>query len=42
MTDTAQIRAERALAARHKPDELDIEAAEAELSQLMNGQVYDG
>jgi beta-N-acetylhexosaminidase len=42
MTDAAQIRADRALAARRKPDELDIEAAEAELSQLMNGQVYDG
>lgn len=42
MTDTAQIRADRALAARHEPDELDIEAAETELSQLMNGQVYDG
>ncbi|MBO9453180.1 beta-N-acetylhexosaminidase [Tropicibacter sp. R16_0] len=42
MTEAAQIRADRALAARRKPDELDIEAAEAELSQLMNGQVYDG
>lgn len=42
MTQTAQRRAERALAARQRPDELDIETAEAELSQLMNGQVYDG
>lgn len=42
MTQTAQSRAERALAARQRPDELDIETAEAELSQLMNGQVYDG
>lgn len=42
MTDAAMIRAERALAARHKPAPLDIPAAEAELSRLMGGRVYDG
>ncbi|KAE9626496.1 beta-N-acetylhexosaminidase [Parasedimentitalea maritima] len=40
MTDKAQIRAERALAARRTPDELDIDAVEAELSALMGGLVY--
>lgn len=42
MSDDAQRRAEHALAMRKTPAELDIEAAEAELSRLMNGQVYDG
>ncbi|WP_377187147.1 beta-N-acetylhexosaminidase [Ruegeria meonggei] len=42
MTDQAQSRAERALAMRQKPAELDIQAAEAELSRLMGGQVYVG
>ncbi len=42
MTDVAQQRAERALAMRKAPQELDINAAEAELSRLMGGQVYDG
>lgn len=40
MTDAAQIRAGRALAARRVPVELDIEAAEEELSALMGGLVY--
>ena len=40
MTAAAQARAERALAARRPPAELDIQAAEAELSALMGGQVY--
>ena len=40
MTDPAQIRAERALAARQTPVELDIDAAEEELSALMGGLVY--
>ncbi|NIZ59879.1 beta-N-acetylhexosaminidase [Sedimentitalea sp. CY04] len=40
MTEAAQIRAERALAARQKPVELDIDAAEEELSALMGGLVY--
>ncbi|WIY27625.1 beta-N-acetylhexosaminidase [Parasedimentitalea psychrophila] len=40
MTEAAQIRAERALAARQTPVELDIAAAEDELSALMGGQVY--
>ncbi|NRB16771.1 MAG: beta-N-acetylhexosaminidase [Rhodobacteraceae bacterium] len=40
MTETAQIRADRALAARQTPDELDIAAAEEELSVLMGGLVY--
>ncbi|MGR3614694.1 MAG: beta-N-acetylhexosaminidase [Paracoccaceae bacterium] len=40
MTPEAQIRAERALGQRHAPLPLDIEAAEAELSALMGGQVY--
>lgn len=42
MSDAAQSRAERALAARVEPAELDIEAAEADLSRLMGGQVYAG
>nr|WP_217358299.1 beta-N-acetylhexosaminidase [Ruegeria sp. HKCCA4633] len=41
MTDQAQARAERALAMRKPPQELDIPAAEAELSALMGGQVYE-
>nr|WP_217358418.1 beta-N-acetylhexosaminidase [Ruegeria atlantica] len=41
MTDPAQKRAEKALAMRQKPVELDIQAAEAELSALMGGQVYE-
>ncbi len=41
MSDMAQSRAERALAMRKAPAELDIEAAEAELSALMGGQVYE-
>lgn len=40
MTEAAQIRAERALAARQTPVELDIDAAEEELSALMGGLVY--
>ncbi|MEX0366220.1 MAG: beta-N-acetylhexosaminidase [Ruegeria sp.] len=42
MTEAAQNRAERALAQRQSPQELDIDAAEAELSRLMSGRVYDG
>ncbi len=42
MTDAAQVRADRALARRQSPRELDIQAAEAELSALMGGQVYAG
>nr|WP_247742391.1 MULTISPECIES: beta-N-acetylhexosaminidase [unclassified Ruegeria] len=41
MTPQAQKRAEKALSMRQKPVELDIEAAEAELSALMGGQVYE-
>ncbi len=41
MTEAAQARADRALAMRKKPTELDIEATEAELSALMGGQVYE-
>jgi len=41
MTDAAQQRAERALAMRQAPQELDIEAAEAEHSCLMGGQEYE-
>lgn len=40
MSAAAQTRAERALAARKAPAELDIQAAEAELSALMGGEVY--
>ncbi|SDW31695.1 beta-N-acetylhexosaminidase [Ruegeria halocynthiae] len=42
MTEAAQARADRALAHRQPPQELDILAAEAELSALMGGQVYAG
>ncbi|WP_037316165.1 beta-N-acetylhexosaminidase [Ruegeria halocynthiae] len=42
MTVPAQKRAEKALSMRQKPAELDIQAAEAELSALMGGQVYVG
>jgi beta-N-acetylhexosaminidase len=42
MSDTSQARAMAALAARRTPAALDIAAAEAELSLLMQGQVYDG
>ncbi|TMV06484.1 beta-N-acetylhexosaminidase [Ruegeria sediminis] len=42
MGAVAQDRAERALAMRQNPQELDIDAAEAELSRLMSGRVYDG
>ncbi|NVO55536.1 beta-N-acetylhexosaminidase [Rhodobacteraceae bacterium B1Z28] len=41
MSDLAQTRADRALAMRKAPQELDIQAAEAELSRLMGGQVYE-
>ncbi len=40
MSDIAQTRAMAAMSARKAPAELDIEAAEAELSALMGGQVY--
>lgn len=40
MSDRAQARAEAALDARREPDALDIQAAEADLSRLMGGQVY--
>jgi beta-N-acetylhexosaminidase len=40
MDDAAQRRAEAALDQRRTPAPLDIEAAEAELSVLMDGQVY--
>ncbi len=42
MSRQAQTRAERALDMRKPPQELDIQAAEAELSRLMGGQVYAG
>jgi beta-N-acetylhexosaminidase len=42
MTETAQTRAEAALAARQTPEPLDIQAAEDELSRLMGGLVYGG
>ena len=41
MSQAAQTRADRALAMRTPPEELDIDAAEAELSRLMGGQVYE-
>lgn len=41
MTEAAGHRADMALARRQPPQELDIDAAEAELSRLMGGQVYD-
>lgn len=40
MTAAAQTRADRALAARKPPADLDIQAAEDELAALMGGQVY--
>lgn len=40
MSDAAQTRAERALAARHAPDEVDIAALEHELEALLNGRVH--
>ncbi|WP_264213251.1 beta-N-acetylhexosaminidase [Leisingera thetidis] len=40
MTEAAQSRAERALAARKPPADLDIQAAEDELAAFMGGQVY--
>lgn len=40
MSDAAQRRAEAALACRKPPAALDFDAAEAELSALMGGQVY--
>ncbi len=42
MTQEAQSRARAALAARRAPQELDKSRAEADLSRLMGGQVYDG
>nr|WP_217353433.1 beta-N-acetylhexosaminidase [Ruegeria arenilitoris] len=42
MSVAAQARADKALAQRQSPEELDIRAAETELSRLMGGQVYDG
>ena len=42
MTEAAQTRADRALALRDAPQELDISAAEAELSRLISGRVYVG
>ncbi len=42
MSLSAQGRAEKALAARHAPDEVDIPALEAKLEALMNGRVYGG
>ncbi|WP_170329060.1 beta-N-acetylhexosaminidase [Ruegeria arenilitoris] len=41
MTEQAGKRAKKALSMRQKPAELDIQAAEAELSALMGGQVYE-
>jgi len=41
MTTRAQARAETALAARKPPRELDITGVEAELSNLLGGQVYE-
>ncbi|WP_435661052.1 beta-N-acetylhexosaminidase [Leisingera caerulea] len=40
MSEAAQTRADRALAARKPPADLDIQAAEDELAALMGGQVY--
>ncbi|MCL6283016.1 beta-N-acetylhexosaminidase [Ruegeria sp. 2012CJ41-6] len=42
MSSVAQTRAERAMAQRHDPQPLDIEAAEAEHSRLIGGQGYGG
>ncbi|MBF9032329.1 beta-N-acetylhexosaminidase [Rhodobacterales bacterium HKCCE3408] len=41
MTPQARLRSDAALARRHTPDPLDIEAAEAELAGLLAGKVYD-
>ncbi|MEY8843026.1 glycoside hydrolase family 3 N-terminal domain-containing protein, partial [Cribrihabitans sp. XS_ASV171] len=41
MSEAAQMRAERALACRQAPGELDIAAVEADLSRLMGGEVYE-
>jgi len=41
MSEVAQTRAERALAARHAPDEVDISALDAELGALLNGRGND-
>lgn len=40
MTEAAQARAERAIAARNSPDDIDIPTLEAELETLLDGQVY--
>jgi beta-N-acetylhexosaminidase len=40
MSDAAQARADAAVAARHRPDDIDIAALDAELSTLMKGRVY--
>jgi len=40
MTPTAQIRAERALAMRHAPDDVDIPALTAKLDALMGGALH--
>lgn len=40
MSETAQRRADAALAQRHSPLDIDIPACEAELEALMGGQVY--
>ncbi|UWQ61252.1 beta-N-acetylhexosaminidase [Leisingera caerulea] len=40
MSEAAQTRSDRALAARKPPADLDIQAAEDELAALMGGQVY--
>ncbi|MGR3374808.1 glycoside hydrolase family 3 N-terminal domain-containing protein [Pseudooceanicola nanhaiensis] len=37
MSDAAQTRAERAMAARHAPDSIDIDALDAKLEALLNG-----
>lgn len=42
MDEQAQIRADRAIAARKHPEPLDIDASEADLSRLMAGKVYAG
>lgn len=42
LSEAGQLRADRALGMRQPPQELDIDAVEAELSRLMSGQVYDG
>lgn len=40
MTDAAQTRAKRAMAARTAPSQIDIPALEAELETLLNGRIY--